>query len=91
MNPSRSRQYLYCFNFSMKRERFLFFFFYEAGIGGSDSKESASYAGDQGLIPASGRSPGEGNGNHSSILAWITSWTEEPGKLQSNGAVKTGT
>ena len=67
----------------MKRERFPIFFFFEAGIGGSDSKESASYAGDQGLIPASGRSPGEGNGNHSSILAWIISWTEEPGKLQS--------
>ena len=31
--------------------------------GGSDSKESAFSAGDQGLIPESGRSPGEGNGN----------------------------
>ena len=72
MNPSRIRQYPYCFNSSMKRERVPFFFcFFEAGIGGSDSKESASYAGDQGLIPASGRSPGEGNGNHSSILSWI--------------------
>ena len=30
--------------------------------GGSDSKESASNAGDPGLIPGSGRSPGEGNG-----------------------------
>ena len=29
---------------------------------GSDSKESASNAGDLGLIPGSGRSPGEGNG-----------------------------
>ena len=29
-------------------------------------------------IPGSGRSPGEGNGNHSSILAWETPWTEEP-------------
>ena len=25
---------------------------------------------DTGLIPGSGRSPGEGNGNHFSILAW---------------------
>ena len=31
--------------------------------GGSDSKESACNAGDPGLIPGSGRSPGEGNGN----------------------------
>ena len=30
--------------------------------GGSDSKESACSAGDMGLIPGSGRSPGEGNG-----------------------------
>ena len=30
--------------------------------GGSDGKESASNVGDQGLIPALGRSPGEGNG-----------------------------
>ena len=32
-------------------------------IGGSEVKASASNAGDQGLIPGSGRSPGEGNGN----------------------------
>ena len=31
--------------------------------GGSDSKESACNAGDLGLIPGWGRSPGEGNGN----------------------------
>ena len=31
--------------------------------GGSDSKVSAYNAGDRGLIPGSGRSPGEGNGN----------------------------
>ena len=31
--------------------------------GGSDDKESASNAGDPGLIPGQGRSPGEGNGN----------------------------
>ena len=30
--------------------------------GGSDSKESACNAGDTGLIPESGGSPGEGNG-----------------------------
>ena len=31
--------------------------------GGSVGKESACSAGDLGLIPGSGRSPGEGNGN----------------------------
>ena len=31
--------------------------------GGSDGKESASNAGDPGLIPGSGGSPGGGNGN----------------------------
>ena len=31
--------------------------------GGSGSKASARNAGDLGLIPALGRSPGEGNGN----------------------------
>ena len=31
--------------------------------GGSDGKGSAYNAGDLGLIPGSGRSPGEGNGN----------------------------
>ena len=31
--------------------------------GGSNAKESACNAGDPDLIPGSGRSPGEGNGN----------------------------
>ena len=31
--------------------------------GGSDNKASACNMGDPGLIPGSGRSPGEGNGN----------------------------
>ena len=35
--------------------------------GGSHGKESACNAGDPGLIPGSGRSPGEGNDNYSSI------------------------
>ena len=29
--------------------------------------------------------PGKGMATHSSILAWRTSWTEEPGGLQSLG------
>ena len=31
--------------------------------GGTDGKESVCIAGDPNLIPGSGRSPGEGNGN----------------------------
>ena len=41
---------------------------------------------DLGLIPRPGRSPGEGNGNPLSILAWRIPWAEEPGRLQSIGS-----
>ena len=44
----------------------------------------------QGLTPGLGRSPGEGNGTHSSILAWKIPWTEEPGRLQSMGSQRVG-
>ena len=37
--------------------------------GGSAGKESACNAGNVGLIPGLGISPGGGHGNHSSILA----------------------
>ena len=46
---------------------------------------NAGDAGDVGLIPGSGRSPGEGDATHSSIFAWQIPWTEEPGGLQSMG------
>ena len=42
-------------------------------------------AGDPGSIPVSGRSPREGNGNHSSTLAWKIPWMEEPHRLQFMG------
>ena len=57
---------------------------------GSDSKESASNAGDLGLIPGLGRSPGGEDGNYSSILAWRIPWAEEPGRLQSMGSQRVG-
>ena len=44
-------------------------------------------AGDMGSIPGSGRSPGEGYGNHSSIIPWI----EEPGRLLSMGSQESDT
>ena len=37
-------------------------------------------------IPGSGRSPGGGNGNHSSIHAGKIPWTEDPSELQSMGS-----
>ena len=37
--------------------------------GGSVVKNPAANAGDSGLIPRLGRSPGEGNGNPASILS----------------------
>ena len=54
--------------------------------GGSDDKESTFNAGDPGLIPESGRSPGTGMATHSSILAWRIPWTEDPGRLPYMGS-----
>ena len=51
------------------------------GFPGSDGEESACIVEDLGSIPRLGRSPREGNGSHSSILAWKIPWAEEPGRL----------
>ena len=59
--------------------------------GCSDCKESAYSAGSPGLIPGSGRFPGEGKATHSSILAWRIPRTEEPGELKSTGSQKSQT
>ena len=50
--------------------------------GGSDSKESARNAGDQGLIPGLGRPLGEQNGNPLQYSCLEIPWTEGPGGLQ---------
>ena len=44
--------------------------------GVSEGKESACNARDLDLILGLGRSPGEGNGNHSNIPAWRIPWIE---------------
>ena len=49
---------------------------YQGFPGSSDGKEPACIAGDLGLIPGSGRSPGEEKANHSSILTWKIPWTD---------------
>ena len=58
---------------------------FPSGSAGKESSCSAADTGDAGLIPGAGgcggRSPGGGNDNHSSILAWEVPWTEEPGGL----------
>ena len=46
-------------------------------------KASACNVGELGSIPGLGRSPGGGNGNHSSTLAWKIPWAKESGRLQS--------
>ena len=53
--------------------------------GDSDGKESACNTGDLGLIPASGRSPGEGNGNPLQYFCLENSMDRGAGGLQSMG------
>ena len=51
--------------------------------GGSISKESTCNAEDL-VRPLGGEDPlEEGMASHSGVLAWRSSWTEEPGGLQS--------
>ena len=47
---------------------------------------SACNAGDTGLIPGSGRSPGKEMAIQSSTPAWKIPWKEEPDRLQSMGS-----
>ena len=54
---------------------------FEGFPDGTVVKNLPANAGNVGLIPESGRSPGERNATHSSILAWGIPWIEEPGRL----------
>ena len=55
--------------------------------GGSEVKNPSANAGDVGSILGLERSPGEGNGTHSNILAWkahgLRSW-----KAMAHGVIK---
>ena len=53
-------------------------------------KNLPANAGDVRQIPALGRSPGEGNGNYSSIPAWKIPWRGDPDRLQSMGLQRVG-
>ena len=59
--------------------------------GGSAVKNLPASAEDMDSVPGLGRSPGEGNGNRLSILAWRIPWNKEPGGLQSIGSQKSRT
>ena len=69
-----------------KTENPTFVAYYFLGfLDGSVVKNPSDNVRDMGLIPGSGRCPGEEMATHSSTLAWEISWTEEPGGLQSMG------
>ena len=55
------------------------------GIVVKNPLADAGDAGDEGLIPGPGISPGGGNGNPLQYSCLETPWTEEPGRLQSMG------
>ena len=64
---------------------------FEGFSGSANHKETtckSGDAGDVGLIPGLGRSPGSGMATHSSILDWRIPWTEEPepDRLQFTGS-----
>ena len=46
-------------------------------------KNLPANAGDAGLIPRLGKSPGKEMATHSSIFTWKMPWTEKPGGLYS--------
>ena len=54
-------------------------------------KECICQAGDTGLTPGSGRTPGEGNGTPLQYSCWKVPWTEQSGGLQSMGLNNSGT
>ena len=63
---------------------------FPSGAVVKNSPANVGDARDAGSIFVSKRSPGEGNGTHSSILAWTIPWTGEPGGLQSKGLQRVG-
>ena len=52
---------------------------------------NAGDAGEVGLIPGLGRSPGEEVATHSSVPVWRIPWTDEPGGPQSIGGKESDT
>ena len=67
---------------------FISLFLYLGFPGGSEVKSPPANAGDVGLIPVSGRSPGGGYGNLLQYSCLEIPWTEEPGRLWFMGLQK---
>ena len=63
---------------------------YRGFSSGLEDKASACNVRDQGSIPESGSSPGEGNGNPFQYSCLEIPRTEEPGRLQSMGSQRVG-
>ena len=59
-------------------------------VGTSDKESTCQCRRHMGLIPGSGRSPGEGNGTPLHYSGLKISGTEEPGGLQSMGSQRVG-
>ena len=71
-------------NFLFLINKFDFLYLFEICVGfphASNGKEFDCKAVDPGLISGSGRTT-----NHSNILDWRITWTEEPGRAQSMGS-----
>ena len=65
---------------------YIYIYIYIGFPHSSVCKKSACNAGDQGLIPWSERSPGEGHDNLLQYSCLEILWAEEPGSLQSMGS-----
>ena len=86
-------QVLFPENLVLETETFTLVFYLLKGRNGASQvalevKSPPAKAGDLRVadsISGLGRFPAEEMATHSSILAWETSWTEEPGGLQSMG------
>ena len=60
----------------------------EACFSSSPGEESACNVEDLGSLPGLGRSLEKEMAIHSSILAWRTPWTEEPGPMKIKYSIK---
>ena len=73
------------------REKFMVVNTWDEGFScTSVTKETVCNAGDLGLIPGSGRSPGEGNGNPLQYLCLGNPMDRGAGRLQSMGSQRVG-
>ena len=65
--------------------------YWKGFLGGSEGEESACNVGDQGSIPGSGRSPGEGNSNPLQYSCLENSMDREAWQATVHGVAKSQT